>query len=1009
MAVTNTVTGKMNYLTVGSNTYEIEDKNAAPLASPAFTGTPTAPTPTTGDDSTKIATTAFVQASMAGAGAGTVTSVGIQNATSGGLSVSGSPITSSGTITIGLDTAYGDTKNPYSAKSPHYVLAGPSSGTSSAVPGFRALVASDIPDLSSTYLTSYTETDPIFSASAASGITSSDISNWNGKTSTKQGVWYGTCSTTASTAQKSVTCSGFELTTGNIIGVLFSTANTAATPTLSVNSTTAKSIYVGASTPNSTDNVLKWSANTMVYFQYDGTYYRYITSVSAGTVIPSRGANTWYGTSSTGATTQAKTSTIDNFVLTKGAVVYITFSTANTYTSAKITLNINSTGAKDVYYNNAVTSSTNTLPWNAGETLIFIYSGSYYYYAGKSITKVSQLVNDSGYITGISSSDVTTALGYTPYDSSNPSGYTSNAGTVTGMTTTAGTHTAGSQTVSNGIITTNIPTKTSHLTNDSGYITSYTDEKLAIAEVSSATQYYPIVGSGTTASTRQYDTTGFIYIGTNGTANTVGTANLTLGNATASGTVNNKRGQIYLYGTGTGRTGINTNVTSGTSIVSFPDKGGTVALTDDIIDENVKSTAVTAATTNYIVGSTTSTTTTGSLSKHASAVLYTTADSGTSGYTQLRLGNTTATSSAGGKEGQIRLYGTNATYYLDLKPGAIASSNKTITFPNATGTVALTSDIPTVPSITLNGASTASPSFYAPTSAGTNGYYLKSNGSGAPTWAEVESGGLATSYTNGTFNGTIDWSSDNNGCLTISNSYSTTSEMTGATFGTAEVNLYAGKINDDYSLIWINSANGVLFENGDSNNSYTVSVPKGVNGTLALTSDIPTITLNGSSTTSPSFYAPTSVGTSGYYLKSNGSGAPSWTAFPTIPTITLNGTATTSPSFYAPTSAGTSGYVLKSNGSGAPSWTSATLTDEKVKLTSQSTSGNYPITFGPTSITSNSTYQEYYDSDFYFNPSTNNLYVSSGTTNGNIYIGLATSDALYTAINSLGWVSSVIE
>lgn len=37
---------------------------AAPLASPAFTGTPTAPTPTAGDNSTEIATTAFV----AGAG-----------------------------------------------------------------------------------------------------------------------------------------------------------------------------------------------------------------------------------------------------------------------------------------------------------------------------------------------------------------------------------------------------------------------------------------------------------------------------------------------------------------------------------------------------------------------------------------------------------------------------------------------------------------------------------------------------------------------------------------------------------------------------------------------------------------------------------------------------------------------------------------------------------------------------------------------------------------------------
>ena len=41
--------------------------------------------------------------------------------------------------------------------------------------------------------------------------------------------------------------------------------------------------------------------------------------------------------------------------------------------------------------------------------------------------------NDTGYITGIDSSDVTTALGYTPYDSANPNGYTSNTGTVTSV------------------------------------------------------------------------------------------------------------------------------------------------------------------------------------------------------------------------------------------------------------------------------------------------------------------------------------------------------------------------------------------------------------------------------------------------------------------------------------------------------------------------------------------------------------------------------------------------
>lgn len=90
-------------LTVDGTTYDLKDNISgyATLASPEFTGTPTAPTAPVGDSSTQIATTAFVQNAMSGAGAGTVTSVGVSNATNGGLSVTGSPITSSGTITVG--------------------------------------------------------------------------------------------------------------------------------------------------------------------------------------------------------------------------------------------------------------------------------------------------------------------------------------------------------------------------------------------------------------------------------------------------------------------------------------------------------------------------------------------------------------------------------------------------------------------------------------------------------------------------------------------------------------------------------------------------------------------------------------------------------------------------------------------------------------------------------------------------------------------------------------------
>ena len=48
--------------------------------------------------------------------------------------------------------------------------------------------------------------------------------------------------------------------------------------------------------------------------------------------------------------------------------------------------------------------------------------------------------------------------------------------------------------------------------------------------------------------------------------------------------------------------------------------------------------------------------------------------------------------------------------------------------------------------------------------------------------------------------------------------------------------------------------------------------------------------------------------------------------------ITLNGVSTTSPSFYAPINGGTSGQVLTSNGSSAPTWGA---------LSTVATSGSY--------------------------------------------------------------------
>lgn len=90
---------------------------------------------------------------------------------------------------------------------------------------------------------------------------------------------------------------------------------------------------------------------------------------------------------------------------------------------------------------------------------------------------ISELINDSGFITNETESDpvfsASAASGITASDITNWNNKTSNTGTITSVKTTAGTHTAID--VSSGAASFNVPTKTSHLTNDSGFITSYTE------------------------------------------------------------------------------------------------------------------------------------------------------------------------------------------------------------------------------------------------------------------------------------------------------------------------------------------------------------------------------------------------------------------------------------------------------------------------------------------------------------------------------------------------------
>ena len=114
---------------------------------------------------------------------------------------------------------------------------------------------------------------------------------------------YGTCSTAAGTAAKTVSLTGFTLATGAIVTVKFTVTNTAANPTLNVNGTGAKAIMYRGSAISAG----YLAANRVYIFVYDGTDYELIGDINTDT-------NTTYntGTSSTPGLTKLYTGTGSN-------------------------------------------------------------------------------------------------------------------------------------------------------------------------------------------------------------------------------------------------------------------------------------------------------------------------------------------------------------------------------------------------------------------------------------------------------------------------------------------------------------------------------------------------------------------------------------------------------------------------------------------------------------------------------------------------------------------------
>lgn len=108
-------------------------------------------------------------------------------------------------------------------------------------------------------------------------------------------------------------------------------------------------------------------------------------------------SNVAYGTCATAAATAAKVVTVSaGWELTAGAIVSVKFTYTNT--ASNPTLNVNSTGAKSIWYNTAlITTSSLSYAGYANRVAMYMYDGTQYVFQGWSLdnnsdTKVTMTV-----------------------------------------------------------------------------------------------------------------------------------------------------------------------------------------------------------------------------------------------------------------------------------------------------------------------------------------------------------------------------------------------------------------------------------------------------------------------------------------------------------------------------------------------------------------------------------------------------------------------------------------
>lgn len=217
-------------------------------------------------------------------------------------------------------------------------------------------------------------------------VTSVERETWNAKsdfsgsyndlTNKPAHAVYATCETAAATAEKVVTTSGnnnWSLSVGSVVMVYFTTSNSASNVKLNVNGSGAYPIWYNNAEYTSTGTQYTGYAKRVINYMFNGTHWVWIgSSYDSNTTYKNVSLGHGYVTCDTAASTTAKVGTLASYALTVGGIVAVKFTYA---VPANATLNINSKGAKNMFYRGAkITAGV----INAGDIATFIYDGTQY-------------------------------------------------------------------------------------------------------------------------------------------------------------------------------------------------------------------------------------------------------------------------------------------------------------------------------------------------------------------------------------------------------------------------------------------------------------------------------------------------------------------------------------------------------------------------------------------------------------------------------------------------------